>query len=160
MTLRRSEKPFLQHGCRRCGQAIASVHLSVAQSVCPKMASSRLAKMFTDFIIQHKQKMNIILLGHLLTWYKSRQFFSPVLQLLPISILVAPPLLNSYTKVSIWFFLWWPVAPWRQNKKREYTLVSWPDPSYKEEGSGRVPIFNTGMLVWLLVDVKWWHGAH
>jgi len=50
-----------------CGQAIASIRLSVAQSVCPKMASSRLAKMFTDFIIQHKQKMNIILLGHLLT---------------------------------------------------------------------------------------------
>ena len=49
---------------------------------------------------RHSQRktISIIILGHLCTWYKSRRFFTPLFQLLPIIGFVAPPLSKSHVQ--------------------------------------------------------------
>jgi len=52
---------------------------------------------------RHSQRktISIIILGHFCTWYKSRRFFAPLFQLLPIISFVAPPLSKSHVVVTV-----------------------------------------------------------
>ena len=45
--------------------------------------------------------ISITILGRFCTWYKSRRFFTPLFQLLPIIGFVAPPLLKSHVVVTV-----------------------------------------------------------
>ena len=51
----------------------------------------------------HSQRKTIsmIILGRFCTWYKSRRFFTPLFQLLPIIGFVAPPLSKSHVVVTV-----------------------------------------------------------
>ena len=52
---------------------------------------------------RHSQRntISIIILGRFCTWYKSRRFFTPLFQLLPIVGFVAPPLSKSHVVVTV-----------------------------------------------------------
>ena len=82
----------------------ACVYVCVCGWVCPpkilKNSSSRVAKAFTDVTVNEKT-ISIIILGHFCTWYKSRRFFTPLFQLLPIIGFVAPPLSKSHVVVTV-----------------------------------------------------------
>ena len=76
-----------------------------------KNASSGVAKAFTD--VNQWKTISIIRLGHFCTWCKSRRFFTPLFQLLPIISFVAPPLLKSHMVVTV------------SNASHTYTCLYW-----------------------------------
>ena len=63
--------------------------------VCPQKNIEKCFKQGRKGVYRHhsqRKTISIIILGRFCTWYKSRRFFMPLFQLLPIISFVAPPL--------------------------------------------------------------------
>ena len=88
--------------CSR-GKAMPSC-LCVCVCVCPQKNIEKCFKQGRKGVYRcHSQwkTISIIILGRFCTWYKSRRFFMPLFQLLPIIGFVAPPLSNPFQN-SMW----------------------------------------------------------
>ena len=97
------EASYLTHACtagvKQCLCVCVCVCVCVVKEIL-KNASSRIAKAFADIIV-NKKTISIIRLGCFCTWYKSRHFFTPLFQLLPIIGFMAPPLSKSHMVVMV-----------------------------------------------------------
>ena len=72
--------------------------------VCPQKNIEKCFKQGRKGVYRHhsqRKTISIIILGRFCTWYKSRRFFMPLFQLLPIISFVAPPLSKSHVVVMV-----------------------------------------------------------
>ena len=72
--------------------------------VCPQKNIEKCFKQGRKGVYRHhsqRKTISIIILGRFCTWYKSRRFFMPLFQLLPIIGFVAPPLSKSHLVVAV-----------------------------------------------------------
>ena len=90
-------------GVKQCLRVCVCVCLSVCVSVCVCVCLQKnIEKCFkqgckgVNRCYSHRKTISMILLGRFCTWYKSRRFFAPLFQLLPIIGFVAPLLSNSH----------------------------------------------------------------